>query len=225
MYELIEHLKQKQWLWQANQAPESQDYYSTGYSLLDQKLEGGFPKHGVVELQSSQGIGELRLLLAHLKQTSHERLAVFIQPPGYLCAQHLSTQEMDCNKMLLIYPKSQKEALWAAEQCLKSGACSNVLLWATDLEVHQARRLQVASETGNCLSFLFKTEQKSLFSLPVSLSMTLHPHSLGLEITITKRKGGWPHGSFVLDMHHYWPSLTVQPNEPVILPFPLRKQG
>lgn len=225
MYELIEHLKQKQWLWQANQAPESQDYYSTGYSLLDQKLEGGFPKHGVVELQSSQGIGELRLLLPHLKQTSHERLAVFIQPPGYLCAQHLSTQEMDCNKMLLIYPKSQKEALWAAEQCLKSGACRNVLLWAADLEVHQARRLQVASETGNCLSFIFKTEQKSLFSLPVSLSMTLHPHSLGLEITITKRKGGWPHGSFVLDMHHYWPSLTVQPNEPVILPFPLRKQG
>ena len=225
MYELIEHLKQKQWLWQANQTPESQDYYSTGYSLLDQKLEGGFPKHGVVELQSSQGIGELRLLLPHLQQTSQERLVVFIQPPGYLCAQHLSAQGMDCNKVLLINPNTPKEALWAAEQCLKSGACSNVLLWATDLEVHQARRLQVASETGNCLSFLFKTEQRSLFSLPVSLSMTLHPHSLGLEITITKRKGGWPHGSFVLDMHHYWPSLTVQASDPVVLPFSLRKQG
>lgn len=225
MYELIEHLKKKQWLWQGNQTPESQDYYATGYSLLDQKLEGGFPKHGVVELQSPQGIGELRLLIPHLQQTSQERLAVFIQPPGYLCAQHLASQGIDCNKALLIYPKSQREALWAAEQCLRSGACSNVLLWATEIEVHQARRLQVASETGNSLSFLFKSGQKNRFSLPVSLSMTLQPHALGLEVTITKRKGGWPHGSFVLDMRHYWPSLTVQPSQPVILPFPLRRQG
>lgn len=225
MYELIEHLKQKQWLWQGSQTPDSQEHYSTGYSLLDQKLEGGFPKHGVIELQTPQAIGELRLLLPHLKQTSQERLSVFIQPPGYLCAEQLTAQGIDPNKILLIYPKSEKEALWAAEQCLKSGACSNVLLWQSEIEVHHARRLQVASETGGCLSFLFKHQQKSLFSLPVSLSMTLLPHSMGIEITITKRKGGWPHASFVLDMGALWPALTVQPKDPVIIPFPLRKQG
>lgn len=225
MYELIEHLKQKQWLWQGSQTPESDEHYSTGYDLLDRKLQGGFPKHGVVELQTPQGIGELRLLLPHLKRTSQARLSVFVQPPGYLSAEQLSAEGFDANKILLIYPKTAKEALWAAEQCLKSGACSNVLLWQSDLEVHQARRLQVASETGDCLSFLFKAEQKSLFSLPVSLSMTLLPHSLGIEVTITKRKGGWPHSSFILDMSTLWPSLTLPHSTPVVLPFPARKQG
>ncbi|PAU38535.1 recombinase RecA [Vibrio coralliilyticus] len=225
MYELIEHLKKKQWLWQGNHTPESRDHHPTGFELLDQKLEGGFPIHGVVELQTTPGIGELRLLLPHLKNSSQGRLSVFIQPPGHLSAQSLTAEGLDLNHILLLYPKTDNEALWAAEQCLKSGACSNVLLWHSGLEVHHARRLQVASETGNCLSFLFKTEQRSLFSLPVSLSMTLLPHSLGIEITITKRKGGWPHASFVLDMSTLWPSLTESRPEPVILPFPLRKQG
>lgn len=225
MYELIEHLKQKQWLWSGSQTPDSGDYYSTGHDLLDQKLEGGFPKHGVVELQGASSIGELRLLFPHLKNTSQERLSVFIQPPGYLCAEQINNEGLDNNKVLLIYPQNDKEALWAAEQCLRSGACSNVLLWHPELEVHQARRLQVASEHGNCLHFIFKTAQKSLFSLPVSLSMTLLPHALGVEITITKRKGGWPQGSFVIDMSAAWPSLTLQPKPPVIIPFPIRQQG
>lgn len=226
MYELIENLKQKQWLWSGNQAPKQQDYHPTGYDLLDQKLSGGFPAHGVVELQGATGIGELRLLLPHLKNTSQQRLSVFIQPPGHLCAEQFINEGLDCNQLLIIYPKSDKEALWAAEQCLRSGACSNVLLWHPELEVHQTRRLQVASEHGHCLHFLFKTASKSLFSLPVSLSMTLLPHALGIEVTITKRKGGWPQGSFVVDWRSQWPSLTLRPQEnPVVIPFPLRQQG
>ena len=110
------------------------------------------------------------------------------------------------------------------EQCLKSGACSNVLLWHNQLEVHHVRRLQVASETGNSLSFLFK-ESSTLFSLPVSLSMTLVPHVHGLEITITKRKGSWSHSSFLIDMKTYWPDLAEKERQNVVLPFRRRKQG
>lgn len=227
MYELIEHLKQKQWLWQGNQTLAEQDHYTTGYDLLDQKLSGGFPKQGVVELSSPAAIGELRLLLPHLRNTTQERLSVFIQPPGYLCAEQLIREGFDMNKILLLYPREHKEALWAAEQCLKSGACSNVLLWSSELEVHQARRLQVASERGDSLSFLFKSEQHSQASLPVSLSLALRPHPLGLEVTITKRRGGWPHASFVLDMSRTWPALTQarSPSSADVLPFPLRQQG
>lgn len=225
MYELIEHLKQKQWLWSGSQTPDSHDYYSTGYDLLDQKLEGGFPKHGVVELQSHTSIGELRLLLPHLKNTSQQRLSVFIQPPGYLCAEQLHHYGLDSNNVLMISANNERQALWAAEQCLRSGACSNVLLWHSELEVHQARRLQVASERGHCLHFIFKTAAKSLFSLPVSLSMALAPHPLGIEVNIIKRKGGWPQGSFVVDMSAHWPTLTLQAKAPVVIPFPLRQQS
>ncbi|MDN3684442.1 hypothetical protein QW180_15940 [Vibrio sinaloensis] len=112
------------------------------------------PKHGVVELQTAQGIGELRLLLPHLQNTSHERLSVFVQPPGYLSAEHLVDQGIDPNKVLLIYPQKQQRSFVVSRAMFKkSGACSNVLLWQSELEVHQARRLQVASETGDCLAF------------------------------------------------------------------------
>lgn len=225
MSELIEHLKQKHWLWHGNVQQQPSDAYSTGYALLDTKLEGGFPKHGVIELQTDMGIGELRLLLPHLLSNHQQRMSVFIQPPGYLCAQMLVEQGFDLNQILLIYPDNPRHALWAAEQCLKSGACANVLLWHQELEVHQARRLQVASEAGQCLQFLFKPSQHGVFSLPVSLSMRLEPHNHGLNITITKRKGGWSHGSFVLDMRSHWPQFAITADESVVIPFPLRKQG
>ncbi|WP_341659872.1 translesion DNA synthesis-associated protein ImuA [Vibrio sp.] len=224
MYELIEHLKKKQWLWQGSSELQSKGAYPTGYELLDERLEGGFPHHGVVELHSSSGIGELRLLCPHLRNNHKGRLSVFIQPPGNLSAQHLIAQGIDLNYTLLLYPKTYKEALWAAEQCLKSGACSNVLLWQNQLEVHHVRRLQVASETGTSLSFLFK-QSSTLFSLPVSLSMTLVPHAHGLEITITKRKGSWSHSSFLIDMRTYWPDLAEKERQNVVLPFQRRKQG
>ncbi|WP_260259342.1 translesion DNA synthesis-associated protein ImuA [Vibrio intestinalis] len=221
----IEHLKQKQWLWQGSTQHEPQDHYPTGFALLDQKLDGGFPKHGVVELQTESGIGELRLLLPHILNNGGERLSVFIQPPGYLCAEMLVNEGLDPNQVLLIYPDNPQHALWAAEQCLKSGACSNVLLWQAELEVHQARRLQVASETGQALHFLFKQPQQHVFSLPVSLSLKLEAHNQGLNVAITKRKGGWPHGNFVIDMSARWPQLAIQKPQSVVVPFPMRKQG
>ena len=57
------------------------------------------------------------------------------------------------NNILIVFPNSVKEALWAAEQCLKSGACSAVLFWCQSLEVHQVRRFQVAAEAGSCVHF------------------------------------------------------------------------
>ncbi|MGF1720270.1 translesion DNA synthesis-associated protein ImuA [Vibrio kyushuensis] len=225
MCELIEQLKNNQMIWQGAHTPVSGEYLPTGFETLDQKLEGGYPRHGVVEVQSLSGIGELRLMFPHIKQNDTERLSVFIQPPGYLCAEQLEAEDIDNQKVLIMYPQTQQQALWAAEQCLKSGACSNVFLWHSDLEVHQARRLQVASEEGDCLQFIFRQQQQGRFSLPVSLSMTLAPHRSGLEVTITKRKGGWPQGSFILHMEHLWPSLTLDQTSPIIVPFPLLKQG
>ncbi len=80
MYELIEHLKNKQLIWQGSRTHVEQDFQPTGFALLDEKLQGGFPKHGVIELQSSSGIGELRLLTPHLRRSLAKGLVVFIHP-------------------------------------------------------------------------------------------------------------------------------------------------
>lgn len=224
MHDLINQLKDKHLIWQGYKHSSATEYLPTGFDTLDEKLGGGFPRHGVVEIQSQLGIGELRLLSPHIKSNRSEKVSVFIHPPGQVSAEQLSYVGIEQDKVLIIIPSSAKEALWAAEQCLKSGVCSNVLLWHCSLEVHQARRLQVASEQGDCVFFIFKTWQRHTLSLPVSLSMTLLPHPAGLSVRITKRKGGWPQGSFVVDMQDYHPELTLAPTQFAEV-LPLRKQG
>ncbi len=229
---LVAQLKQKQWLWQGSDTPNEHDLVPSGFAHLDAQLNGGFPRYGVVEIQSLPGIGELRLLLPHLSASTSAssspnatRLMVFIQPPGILSIQQLAELGISVNQVMVIEPQNAQHALWAAEQCAKSGACSHVLLWADDLQVHQARRLQVASETGQCLQFLFRRPQQHQLSLPVSLSLALHPSEQGLELEINKRKGGWQHGRFRVDMQREWPDLALKPHDSVVMPFPHVQRG
>lgn len=206
MLDVIDFLHSKHLIWQGSEPQKTINTHPTGYTELDEQLGGGFPEHGVVEISSDLGIGELRLLTPYIKEVSKQRLSIFINPPGHLCSEYLMQQGIDLHRVIMIFPQTDKEALWAAEQSLKSGCCGSVTLWHPSLEVHQARRLQVASETGQCLNFLFKTEQHQI-SLPISLSMQLQSQVNGIKIDIHKRKGGWLKTSFSINMNHRWPYL------------------
>ncbi|CAH0526517.1 translesion DNA synthesis-associated protein ImuA [Vibrio hippocampi] len=230
MHELINDLQTKQLIWKGNRHQAPSQYHTTGFSELDQQLQGGFPTSGVVEIQALSGIGELRLLTPFIAQQAKQRLCVLINPPGYVCAEYLYAQGISPSQVLLVYPTSEAHALWAAEQSLKSGASCTVCLWQNDIEIHQAKRLQVASDVGHCPLFLLKPnaeQAQKVFSLPVSLSLTLHPHPSGIEVNITKRKGGFPRASFVIDMSQYWPELASVNKPPAnnVLAFPLLQQG
>lgn len=219
MNDLIEQLTQRQLLWQARTGKTGAQLAPSGYEQFDQQLNGGLPKQGVVSIQSQLGLGELRFLLNTLKalqakQKEHSkqsRLLVFIQPPGQLCAEFFHHQGFALHEILVLYPKRKNEALWAAEQCLKSGACNAVLLWQQALQMHQVKRLQIACETGQCLHFLLSNSQKKSAeaSLPVSLSMRLSSSDKGVKVAVDKRKGGWPLPEFEVDMRGHWPSFSV----------------
>ncbi|MEZ8542694.1 translesion DNA synthesis-associated protein ImuA [Vibrio splendidus] len=235
MHELIKNLQDRQLIWTGLQSTTQGSTTSTGYSQLDKQLDGGFPTHGVIEVESQQGIGELRLLTPYLAQQNSQNLAIFINPPGKICAEFFSSQGIELENILIIQPQRDLDALWAAEQCLKSGACHSVLLWGADLEIHQTKRLQAASETGKCLQFHFKATSHNQLSLPVSLSMKLSSHAQGLKVEVTKRKGSWSYGSFILDMSQNWPLLTEKItlqdsshsalSNNTVLAFPIAKQG
>ncbi|MCC4787989.1 translesion DNA synthesis-associated protein ImuA [Vibrio splendidus] len=235
MHELIKNLQDRQLIWTGLQSTTQGSTTSTGYSQLDKQLDGGFPTHGVIEVESQQGIGELRLLTPYLAQQNSQQLAIFINPPGKICAEFFSSQGIELENILVIQPQRDLDALWAAEQCLKSGACHSVLLWGADLEIHQTKRLQAASETGKCLQFHFKATSHNQLSLPVSLSMKLSSHAQGLKVEVTKRKGSWSYGSFILDMSQNWPLLTEKItlqdsshsalSNNTVLAFPIAKQG
>jgi len=220
MNEIIELLQRKNLVWHAKEEKPISDVTPSGYADLDDKLQGGLPKIGVVEVSTLIGIGELRLLLPSIIKQAQKKLTVFIHPPSFINAEYMHKQGFNLNNILIIFPNSAKEALWATEQCLKSGTCNAVLLWCQSLEVHQVRRLQVAAETGYCVNFILKGEQANTLSLPVPLSMQLSPHPWGINVRIPKRRGGFPLSEFTVDMSFQWPSLTLDPPENNIVLFP-----
>lgn len=230
MYELIETLKQKEWLWQGSHLHHSCQTLASGFSVLDEHLGGGFPQHGVITLQTQVSIGELRLwmpsLCRHTDTAQSKRLIVFIHPPAQLNAEFFVAEKIPLDQILLIQSSSSKDALWATEQCLKSGACRDVFLWHNgDLDIAQARRLEVASHTGQCRHILIRQNTEYPFSRPVSLAMHLAPSALGIDITIQKRKGGWSPQRFTVDMRPYWPVLALKDKINHVIPFPHQQQG
>jgi len=55
---------------------------------------------------------------------------------------------------LWIAPKDRVDALWAAEQMLRSGLHGVVALWSPALEAPIERRLQLAAETGRSVGIV-----------------------------------------------------------------------
>jgi len=227
MNRLLEKLHHQNLLWQGVKqvSPKysSQGCEATGYSELDVRLDGGFPQ-GITEIQSDTGIGELRLLMKALKSAfTQQRLVVYIAPMGIISSQALAASDFELDMVLLIYPKDQQEALWSAEQCLRSGACHSVVMWLHDaLEVHQVKRLQVASRQGNSHQFIFRTQKAESLSLPFDLSLSLTPDIKGLSARINKRRGGWASEDFKLDMSASWPSLVIPSPPDNLILFPQR---
>ncbi len=225
MNELIEILQNKQLVWQGAAKQTSSQYQSTGYSTLDEQLNGGFPQSGVIEVLSDIAIGELRLLMPSVTKDNN-RLLVFIAPPGIVNAHMLAGFGIDLKSVIVVYPKDQKNALWSAELCLKSGACHSVLMWANDrLEIHQIKRLQLASEKGDSRQFLIRARRYEDLSLPVDVSLSLTAETTGLKAKINKRKRGWPSDVFNINMQSAWPKLTRQIRPDNVILFPERKVG
>lgn len=224
MNKLINLLERRGLVWHGTSQQEVRQTIASGYPELDKALAGGFPKHSVIEFESDFGIGELRLLLQSYKQScqqvsdeiqatqSQPKLFVAIALPGIINAELLNSMAIPLDHVIQITPKDQQQALWAAEQCLKSGSCETVVLWQQQaLTVTEVKRLQQACEQGQATQFLIKAqvENEIKISLPVTLKLRLKSQPNGLSAKIKKRKGGWPNKAFDISMEKHWPMLCV----------------
>lgn len=210
MSAILEQLTRRQLLWHGNSQRAAYQAVASGFAEVDQQLAGGFPATGLIDIQTGLGIGELRLLLPYLQhqQSSSQRLLVMISPPHRPAADMLAAEGIALSQLIIIQPKNTKEALWAAEQCLQSGCAAVVLLWQVPVKRVQARRLQLAAEQSQASMVLLHQSRLSE-SLPAQLSLQLTPHRCGLQITVQKRKGGWPGSQFIVNMQQRWPALTL----------------
>lgn len=205
----LSDLKQQGHIWSLNDAPYStQTLAPTGFAELDVLLGGGWPTQQVIELRTEFGIGEFRLLLPYLQQQATQpKLQVYINAPALLHAPFLTSQQLPlCQQLDVRAP--EKDALWAAEQCLKSGCCSTVLLWHQTLNIARLKRLQLAAAEGQAELFLIRQQAPSQLSLPVGLSLALTAAPQGIDVRVLKRRGGWPGAQQCVNFTKRWPRLV-----------------
>lgn len=149
----------------------------TGLAPLDEALPaGGWLSAGLNEvLVPGEGFGELELVWPALARlASPDAPIVLVAPPHipYPPAWHAAGVRLDA---MHIVHASPRDALWAAEQCLRSGACASVLCWPATDDDRLIRRLQVAAETGRCTGFAFRPMQAARNPSPAPLRIAIEP--------------------------------------------------
>lgn len=169
---------------------------ATGHAPLDAELPGGgWPAGTLTEvLHDAAGIGEVTFLSGALARASEgNRLIAWINPPHLPYAPAIAQSGLEPGRCLVVRPATREDALWAAEQALKSGACGAVLLWLEVLRQSSEdyawlRRLQMAAESGKAMAVLYRSTAAERHSTPAHLRVVLS-HDEGLRIRIPKRRG------------------------------------
>lgn len=162
----------------------------TGFAELDAAFpSGGWPEAALSEiLVEAEGTGELQLLWPTLKRLSAagERV-VLIGPPHIPFAPAWQAAGISLSCLSVIQARGS-DALWAAEQCLRSGACGAVLCWPQRANDRVLRRLQVAAETGQTLGFAYRLIEEAINPSPAALRLVIE--SRPSQLRVLKCRGG-----------------------------------
>ncbi len=201
-------------LWQGRQQHTDKETLSTGYPQLDAVLPAsGWPLGALTEIMvSSEGIGEFSLLMPSLHTlTRQQQWIALVAPPYIPYAPALIAAGISLDRILVVDSASanhsgnsnngsanhkarQQDDFWAAEQLLRSGIFSAVILWTTRTSNdRQQRRLQLAAEQGKAWAVCYRPEQVANSASPAGLRMTLRHHQQHLQIDIIKNRGGKCH--------------------------------
>jgi cell division inhibitor SulA/protein ImuA len=169
----------------------------TGFAELDAVLPGGgWPVDGLTELlPARRGIGELSIVIPALAKLSEkdERWLVWITAPdaNFLpYAPALAKAGIRLPRLILIRPRTTKEALWAMQQALTSHAAAAVLAWLGKPALTDLRRLQLAAANAASLALIFRPPEMAGESSPALLRLRLEPcASRQLTVQVLKRRG------------------------------------
>jgi len=167
---------------------------ATGHAALDRELPGGGWPMGTLSevLHEGVGIGEVGFLAGAIARASEgDRLVAWINTPHVPYAPALAQMGVPLDRCVVINPQSAEDALWAAEQALKSGACGAALLWISHVKNQYAwlRRLQMAAESGRAMAVFFRAAADEALSTPAHLRVVVWREGGVLRMRIPKRRG------------------------------------
>jgi protein ImuA len=179
-------------LWRASQLAHSATRcIDTGFAALSAQLPGGgWPLGTLIDLLVQQhGIGELRLLRPALAGLGKRPIAL-LQPPHPPQALALAALGLEPSQLIWIRSGAKSsDALWAAEQVLRSGCCGALLLWQNHARGETLRRLHLAAQSGDTLFCMLRPLSAAQDASPAPLRLSLKPAAGGVDIGFVKRRG------------------------------------
>ena len=186
----LDTLLQERRIWRGQQDLPPTTRQPTGHSGLDAVLPaGGWQAAAVNEfLLPTLGSGELQLLWPTLARlTLAGERVVLVGPPAIPFPAAWLMAGVTLSQLSIIRATGS-DALWAAEQCLRSGSCGAVVSWPERANDRALRRLQVAADSGQTLAFVCRPQKEAVNSSPaaVRLLLELRPP----QLRILKCRGG-----------------------------------
>ncbi|GGZ64580.1 CDP-6-deoxy-delta-3,4-glucoseen reductase [Lysobacter xinjiangensis] len=189
----LDTLMRERPVWRGRSPAPVRDGVSTGHARLDAALPGqGWIAQGLNEiLLPDAGLGELELVWPALARLASTNAPVVLVAPPYVPyppAWHAAGVRLDA---LHVVHADPRDALWAAEQCMRSGSCGAVLCWPSTDDDRPLRRLQVAAEAGRCLGFAFRPARAALNPSPAPLRIALEASPVR-QLRVLKCRGANP---------------------------------
>ena len=184
-------------IWKGRQQHDGRESLPSGHAALDEALPGrGWPIGALTELMvANEGVGEFTLLLPALAAlTRQQQWIALVAPPHIPYAPALGNAGVALDYLMVVKgddDKRQKNSFWAAEQLLRSGVFSAVVLWLrASADERQQRRLQLAAEHGKAWGVCYRARAAAMNASPAGLRMILQRNGDGLHIDIIKNRGG-----------------------------------
>lgn len=179
-------------VWRGESAALPATGIPTGFDALDHELPGGgWPRGALTELLAArQGFGELQLVLPALAAlTQQGKRVAWLAPPHLPYAPALAAAGLDLTRLAVVRAPGRRDALWAAEQVLRSASCEVLLAWLHDARYAELRRLAVAADDSGACALVFRPAAAAAESSPAALRLALEPAAQGVEVRFLKRRG------------------------------------
>lgn len=175
--------------------PLARKVLPTGFDDLDAALMGGWPQPALIEvLVDVHGIGEVQVLLSLLRaiaSMNSSPLVVWLNPPYTPNAVALEQARVQATNWVA-RDLSERDLLWAAEQCLRSSASSAVLAWSAASSTAALRRLKLAAVSTGSVGIIFRPLHDSSQPSPASIRIAIRPEHERLRLDIIKYEGREP---------------------------------
>jgi protein ImuA len=133
---------------------------SCGCEALDRCLpDGGYVPGSVIEyLRAMPGCGAstLAFTAAAMAMKSTNGFLVVIDTQHNIYPPALASWGIDLDKVVLVRPQSDVDALWAVDQSLRTPAVAAVVADVERIDDRAARRMQLAAEQGGGIALLLR---------------------------------------------------------------------